>query len=363
MTEHPTPEPTDDPDLTRPVDDPTVSMGSDSPTMTGPTVGSWPFDQTDLAMPAETGPAGLRFEPHPSFDDRNVREGPGLGYYILVAAAILVILGMVAAIGFLAVSQPVRQVAGAAVPASDLQPPATVPPTTSTQRSTVSSAPPTPTDPLVPLAEHPLSTSDVAMAAATCALTRFDPADDRQAVFYQEAKVCADAAWQAVLPAAGLPSARVELVIVRGGDATTPCGTTVKPTDPPTQCRASVYLTPAYLRDTEQNGRYPGRYLGVFLREYARAIQDATGITALYNGARSQPGASTIDLDNRLAQQATCLAGMASGAMAGQGAVDTNITNEIRDRLTSVDAPPAAETWLDKGFQTRQLASCNTWAP
>jgi len=56
-------------------------------------------------------------------------------------------------------------------------------------------------------------------------------------------------------------------------------------------------MTPAHLRDTERNGRYPGRYFGVFLREYARALQFTTGLTANGDGA-----------EERLAQQATSYA-------------------------------------------------------
>lgn len=347
MTEHGTPR-DDDPELTRPVDQPTVSTGA---------------EQTDLVLPPETGPAGWHGEPHPSFDDRHVREGPGLGYYLSIAVAVAVVVGLVGTIVFLGVKRPVRQVAGAPVATSARQPTsiATRPPTRGTTPTPTTSAAPRAADAMSPLAEHPMSTSDAVMTAPPCALTRFDPANDRQAAFYQEAKVCADAAWRALLPAAGLPATSVSVVTVHGGPATTPCGT-VEPADPPTQCQSTVYMTPAHLRDVERNDRFPGRYFGVFLREYARAIQDATGLTALYTNARKQPGAVAADLDRRLAQQATCLAGIASGAMAGQGAVDANITAEIRDRLSTVDAPPDAATWLDRGFQTRRPAACNTWA-
>jgi predicted metalloprotease len=71
---------------------------------------------------------------------------------------------------------------------------------------------------------------------------------------------------------------------------------------------------------------------------------------------------SAADLDIRVERQATCLAGIAAGAMSGRGAVDANITNEIRDRLSRVDAPPDARSWLDKGFQQRMPAACNTWS-
>jgi hypothetical protein len=118
-------------------------------------------------------------------------------------------------------------------------------------------------------------------------------------------------------------------------------------------------MTPAYLRDTEQLGRYPGKYLGIFLREYARALQFTTGIEQLVAAVTS---GSAADLDTRVDQQATCLAGVASGAMSGRGDVDANITGEIRQRLTTVDAPPDAGSLLDKGFQQRTPAACNTWA-
>jgi hypothetical protein len=96
----------------------------------------------------------------------------------------------------------------------------------------------------------------------------------------------------------------------------------------------------------------------VFLREYARALQFTSGLSQL---AGEVDSGTAEDLDKRLAQQATCLAGVASGAMAGRGAVDDNITGEIATRLTTVDAPPDAKAWLDKGFQARQPSACNTW--
>jgi predicted metalloprotease len=193
------------------------------------------------------------------------------------------------------------------------------------------------------------------MADATCALPRFDPADAPQATFYAAAKVCADDAWRDVLRQAGLDGA-VTVVTVTA-PVSTSCGD-LTPASPATQCEGTVYLGPAHLRDTEQNGRYPGRYLGVFLREYARGLQDTTGLRELVGAVTT--GAAE-DLDRRLAQQATCLAGVASGAMSGRGAVDANITREVRDRLTTVDAPPDAKAWLDKGFQQRTPAACNTW--
>jgi predicted metalloprotease len=275
--------------------------------------------------------------------------------------AVLLIIGVVGAIVLLAVRTPTRQIAGIALPVNTIPPvPSSTPappspPPTSTRAT---SAPPA--DPRSALARHPLSTSNATLATTVCSLSRFDPADERQTKFFQEAKICADAVWGTALTAAGLPTLPIQVVTVQGGPMNTQCGP-VNPTDRPTECRATVYMTPAYLRDVEHNNRFPGRYFGVFLREYAKAAQEATGLTALQAAAKNQPGASAADLDTRLAQQATCLAGAASGAMAGQGAVDNNITNEIRDRLSTVDAPDDATSWLTKGFQSRQFTACNTW--
>ncbi|MFL6144505.1 MAG: hypothetical protein ACJ72N_21910 [Labedaea sp.] len=292
------------------------------------------------------------------------REIAGPGYYVSVGTAILLSVAVVATVVLLAVRHPAQHVAGTARPVNTfLPPPAT---STPTGRSQPASSPaPTsrstpPTDSRQQLATHPLSTSDAEMQTIVCSLTRFDPSDDRQASFFQQAKVCADAAWDEALAAAGMPALPIQLVTVHGEPANTPCGP-VKPADHPTQCRATVYMTPAYLRDVEHNDRFPGRYFGVFLRTYASAVQEATGLTALHAAAKGLPGASAADLDTRLAQQATCLAGAASGAMAGQGAVDTNITNEIRQRLSTVDAPADAAAWLAKGFASRSFAACNSW--
>ena len=287
-------------------------------------------------------------------------DGRGVG--LSTAIAVLLIVAVVGAVTVLAVRHPTRLVAGVPRPVQavpQIPAPTSVPSSPPPTSNRTTSAPAG--DPRTALARHPLSTSTATLDTTVCALSRFDPSDDRQAKFFQEAKICADAVWSTALAAAGLPTLPIELVTVQGGPASTPCGP-VNPTDRPTECRATVYMTPAYLRDVEHNGRFPGRYFGVFLREYAEATQEATGVTALHTAARDQPGASAADLDTRLAQQAICLAGAASGAMAGQGAVDNNITNEIRDRLSTVDAPADAAAWLAKGFQSRQLSACNTWA-
>lgn len=298
-----------------------------------------PLDQFEPLPPAE--PVG---QPEPTPGARTP------AYYISMGAAVVLVVGLVAVAALVTLVRPHDEVAGDAI--------AAIP-----QISSSSGAPPAPPSttrqagPLAELAAHPLSGNTTRMGDATCALPRFDPADDRQAAFYTAAKACADAAWRPVLQAAGLDGA-VTVVTLTGPAQTRSCGD-LAPTSPPTQCDGTVYLTPAYLRDTEQNGRYPGRYLGVFLREYGRALQYVNGIDQLVTTVGSQ---SAADLDVRLDQQATCLAGIASGAMSGRGAIDANITGEIRDRLSGVDAPPDARSWLDKGFQQRTPAACNTWA-
>jgi len=325
-------------------DGPTTAVGGQDVTTTGPTVGGWPLDlpepgeliwQTDTPRP-----------PDPPLTAR------APAYYLALGAAVVLVVGLIAALTVLTVVRPAREVAGTARPTQDvpeITPPSSASPPPATEPSQ-------PAGPLTALAEHPLSTATARMADSTCALPKFDLADDAQATFFNATKTCADAAWRGTLEAAGLTGA-VKLVTVVGDTRQTPCGE-VTPTSPATQCEDTVYMTPAHLRDTEQNGRYPGRYVGVFLREYAKALQYATGLSPLVGEVTT---GSADDLDTRLAQQATCLAGITSGALAGRGAVDTNITNEIRARLTTVDAPPDAGSWLDKGFAARQPAACNTW--
>ncbi|MPZ80387.1 MAG: hypothetical protein GEV28_08335 [Actinophytocola sp.] len=354
----------DDPERTRSAEEPTqstgdrtVALGSDSPTTTGPTVASWSLD--DLMREPPPGPLVWHAEPHPSFDNTGLRETRGAGYYVSLTVAVMVVLGLVGLLAFLSVNRPVTQVAGSAtgLPIPELPSPTSSTP--QTEPSTSSSAAPPADDPLAELARHPLSSSPSAMAPLSCALPRFDPADTAQASFYEAAKVCADGGFGRLLPASGLPAVSIRVVTVHGGPADSPCGA-VAPTDPSTQCADTVYMTPAHLRDDEGLDRFPGKYFGVFLREYAKAVLYVSGLTELVEKAKDTPDAPD-NLDERLAQQATCLAGIASGAMAGLGAVDTNITNEIRERLTSVDAPPDAATWLTKGFESLQPASCNTW--
>ncbi|MFL6122961.1 hypothetical protein [Actinophytocola sp.] len=327
-------------------DEPTLAVVSDDPTTTGPTVGGWPLDQFEPPPPGE-----LIWAPEaPPVAAAATGRGPA--YYVALGAVVVLVVGLVALAAVVTVARPRQEVAGsasAAVPAitGSSQAP---PPTTSAP------APTSQAGPFAELAAHPLSSATTRMPDTTCALPRFDPADDRQAAFYQAAKVCADDAWRPVLQAANL-DAEVQVVTLTAPVQTQTCGE-LTPTSPATECDGTVYLSPAYLRDTEQNGRYPGRYLGVFLREYARALQYATGLDDLVGKVST---GSAADLDTRVDQQATCLAGVVSGSMSGRGAIDGNITNEIHTRLSTVDAPADAQSWLDKGFQQRTPAACNSW--
>jgi len=325
-------------------DEPTAAVVTDDPTTTGPTVGGWPFDEFEPPPPGELV---WQAEPPPPPDKPPTRSP---AYYITLGAAVVLVVGLVALAAVVTVMRPRHEVAGVAVAAG-----ASIPSITPSGQPPPPASTSTPAGPLSAVAAHPLSSSTTRMADTTCALPRFDPADDKQAAFYAAAKVCADNAWRGVLQQAGLDGA-VTVVMVTGAVQTS-CGD-LAPTVAPTECDGTVYITPAYLRDTEQNGRYPGRYLGVFLREYARALQDATGLGELVGAVTT---GSAADLDTRVDQQATCLAGVVSGAMAGRGAIDTNITGEIRARLTTVDAPRDAQAWLDKGFQQRTPAACNSW--
>jgi hypothetical protein len=335
-----------------PTNEPTVSLSSDTPTTTGPTVASWPLGDLFQEPPPEVGPLVWR--------DPNGPPAPPAhqpAYYVALTVAVMLVLVMIAGLAALSMNPPVSQVAGTpgAPNIPDLPPPTNSTP----PGATTTTAPPTSPAPgeatYAELAAHPLSISTATMPDQTCALPRFDPADAAQADFYQAAKACADNAFGALLSDADLPTTEVEVVTVQGGPAETPCGA-VKPDEPATQCAGTVYMTPAHLRDTEGNDRFPGRYFGVFLREYGRAVLETGGMGELYENATD-----TEDLNTRVAQQATCLAGIASGAMSGRGAVDANITDEIRVRLSEVDSPPDADSWLDRGFQSRQLSACNSW--
>jgi hypothetical protein len=326
-------------------DEPTLAVGGDEPTTTGPTVASWPLDQFEPLPPSE-----LIWQPDVAPEPRPPGRSPA--YYVTLGAAVVLVVGLVALAALVTVMRPRHEVAGNA--SAGMPPRISTP---STAPTTTTSTTPTEAGPLADLAAHPLSSSTTRMPDATCALPRFDPADDKQAAFYTAAKKCADDAWRPVLQGIEV-TGDVKVVTVTGTPAQTQSCGEIAPANAPTECDGTVYMTPAYLRDQEQLGRYPGKYLGIFLREYARALQFTTGLEDLVGKVTS---GSAADLDTKTDQQATCLAGVASGAMAGHGAVDANITGEIRQRLTTVDAPPDAGSLLDKGFQQRTPAACNTW--
>ncbi|OLF13779.1 hypothetical protein BLA60_00850 [Actinophytocola xinjiangensis] len=316
---------------------PDPPQGGDEPT--GPSPIEDFFQEPLPAAPPPPGP------PVP------VRAPRRPAYYVGLTVAVMLVIGLIAGLAVLATAPPVTRVAGTPSAPDVVEPPTG---TESAPAEATTTAPPaTGEDPYAELATHPLSTGTATMPDQTCALPRFDPADAAQASFYQAVAVCADTAFGALLSANDLSPVPVEAVTVYTGPVETPCGT-VEPTSPATQCAGTVYMTPAHLRDTEGNDRYPGRYVGVFLREYAKALLETGGLGPLYEKVDG-------DIAGRIADQATCLAGIASGAMDGRGAVDDNITGEIRARLSEVDATEDAATWLAKGSDTRQLAACNTW--
>ena len=345
-----TQEPEGDSERTTPASEETAFVGGDTPTTTGPTVGSWPVGESEQETERDL-PGDLIWQSTPL----PVYEPPTrpVGYYLSLVAAVLVVIAVVGAATVLTLNRPTRAVAGTPVAAGPAIP--TPDPTTP---SPSSEPPPTPSTALDELAEAPLSTLDQAMAPTACALPTFRPGDTEQETFYEASEVCADNAWATVLPDLD----DIAVITVSGSATETPCGA-VEPTDPALQCEGTVYMTPAHLRDAEGNDRYPGRYFGVVLREYAKAVQYRTGLTEDYERAKEDPEASEAELDQRLNAQATCLAGVTAGTMANQGSVDANIVSEIRARLTSVDAPRDAGSWYDKGFQSRIPARCNTWLP
>jgi predicted metalloprotease len=343
-----------DPERTTPAGEETAFVGGDTPTTTGPTVGAWPYDESEQATEREL-PSDLVWHATPLPAAEPPPETRPIGYYLSLVAAVLVVIAVVGAVTVLTLNRPTRAVAGSPAAAGPAIP---TPDTTTTSPS--SEAPPPSTQPsaLDELAEGQLSTLDQAMAPSTCSLPTFRPGDAEQETFYEASEVCADNAWATLLPDLD----DIAVITVAGSATETPCGA-VAPTDPARQCEGTVYLTPAHLRDSEGNDRYPGRYFGVVLREYAKAVQYRTGLTEDYERAKEDPDASEAELDQRLNAQATCLAGVTAGAMANQGSVDANIVSEIRARLTSVDAPRDAGSWYDKGFQSRTPARCNTWLP
>ncbi|OLF19478.1 hypothetical protein BU204_00705 [Actinophytocola xanthii] len=341
------------------LDPPTISAPPTDPAVdpTGPATDSWPL--TDLLddSPAPPEPRRTRppLEPPP--------PRPPV-YYISLTVAVMLALGLVTGLAVLAANPPVSRLTGTPLALnipelpSPTQPTPPGEPTTTTTTTTTTTA--APNGAFADLAGHPLSTSTTVMPESTCDLPTFAIEDEAQAAFYEATEVCADAAFGGLFAEAGFDTVPVEVRTVTGTPVDTPCGE-IGPAAPATQCAGTVYMTPAHLRDVEGNGRYPGRYFGVFLREYARALQEASGFAELYDAATAA-GATEEDVATRASQQAVCLAGVAAGAMAERGSVDANIFVEIGQRLIEVDAPAAAADWLERGAGSRQLSACNSWA-
>jgi hypothetical protein len=323
------------------------------PTPTGPSTAGWPLEDLLADSPAPSAAHRTRPPPEPAPPRRPV-------YYVSLTVAVMLVLGLVTGLAVLSANPPVSRVAGAPLGLNipDLPSPTRSTPPGATTTTTTTTT--TPTGAFAELAGHPLSTSTATMPESTCSLPMFAPEDGTQAAFHEASKACADAAFGGLFAAAGFDTVPVEVRTVTDTPVQSPCGE-IEPATPSTQCAGTVYMTAAHLRDVEGNGRFPGRYFGVFLREYARALQEAAGFPDLYATAKSA-GAGEEDVAARASQQAICLAGIAAGAMADRGSVDGNIYTEIGQRLTEVDAPPAAADWLDRGAGTRQLSACNSWA-
>jgi len=359
MTQDPNGDAESDPDRTAPASEETAFVGGETPTTTGPTVGAWPYDESEQATEREL-PSDLVWHATPlPVAEQPPQEMRPLGYYLSLVAAVLVVIAVVGAVTVLTLNRPTRAVAGEPAAAGPAIP---TPDPTTTEQSSEPPPPSTQPSALDELAENDLSTLDRAMAPYACSLPTFRPPDTDQEAFYMAAEMCLDAAWDTLYPDIGADETGITVVAVIGQPQPTICGD-IAPTDPATTCGGVVYMTPAHLRDSEGNDRYPGRYLGVLLREYAEAVQDHHGIRDAYDEAKEDPEASEAELSQRLNAQATCLAGVTAGAMANQGSVDANIASEIRARLTSVDAPRDAGSWYDMGFQSRTPARCNTWLP
>ncbi|HYQ64205.1 neutral zinc metallopeptidase [Actinophytocola sp.] len=332
--------------------------------------------------PRSTLPPWAQYPGHPHLLQPRRTSNTGA---LVATIIVVVLLGTVATVGFLAMNRGGSSVADTGydtdpTSSSDPFPTATSTTTTTTETAETTDDTPTETTPAGPRPVHatgdnPLFSGDVGTPAVTCGLARWETNPAGAQAFFQSALPCLDSAWQPVLESQGLPFFSPKLAFPEGTSWESPCGAVSTGVVAAFYCSYdnTIYMPFAGLQ-TELYGARPGVYLALFAHEYGHHVQTLAGVMDAYWEQRYDAGADTdggLELSRRSELQAQCFSGMFLAAVYGRGSVDDNILTEARTSQDRGDHNPGAPRdhgtddhaigWWEQGAQLNRTYQCNTW--
>lgn len=307
---------------------------------------------------------------------------------LLATIIVIVLIGGVALVGFMSMSDKGDSVADTGYESTPTyttsSDPYTTTETTTTTTETTETTDDTPTEdtpsgpePVYALEDNPLFAGDVGTPAVTCNLARWTTDPAGAAAFFQSAIPCLDAAWQPVLEYQGLPFFTPNIAFPEGTEWESACGSVSGGGGAVAAFYCSyddtLYMPFAGLQ-TEMYGAHPGVYLAVLAHEYGHHVQNLSGVMDTYWDQRYNAGADTepgLELSRRFELQAQCFSGMFLASVYGRGSVDDNILTEARTSQDRGDHNPGvprdhgtddhAIAWWEQGAQLNRTYQCNTW--
>jgi uncharacterized protein len=246
---------------------------------------------------------------------------------------------------------------------------------TDTTEETPTETTPQGPQPVYALEDNPLFAGDVGTPAVTCNLTRWETSPAGAAAFFQSAIPCLDAAWAPVLEYQGLPFFTPNIAFPEGTEWESACGSSNAATAAAFYCSydSTIYMPYAGLQ-ADMYGARPGVYLALLAHEYGHHVQALSGVMETYWDRRYDAGADTeagLELSRRSELQAQCFSGMFLASVYGRGSVDDNILTEARTSQDRGDHNPNqprdhgsddhAIGWWEQGAQLNRTYQCNTW--
>ncbi|WP_433268761.1 neutral zinc metallopeptidase [Actinosynnema sp. CS-041913] len=223
------------------------------------------------------------------------------------------------------------------------------------------------------LADHPLLTSPVRLADATCALPAFGLSDAELTAYYTAGVACLDQAWQPALGNGNLPFEAPALDTspdLKDG----PCGAAPSETEAVAYyCgrNRTIYMPTSRLRDNGGGDR-PSTHLATLAHEYGHHVQALTGMLRAADSKIVDAGEGTpagLEMSRRIELQANCFAGMFLTVVSGS--IGSELAQEAADDFQYAVEEPADKNahgspdnqaeWASYGFTSGVTTSCNTY--
>lgn len=223
-------------------------------------------------------------------------------------------------------------------------------------------------------------TVDLSAASASCDIEVRPPrpplANRRLAPYLREVVSCLTEVFAKPLAARGFVL-REPTVATYGDKVTTPCGTFGQKGSPAYYCSATRTI---YWPDASDEGRQAYTfarlgYVALTAHEFGHHLQASTGMLAEYAGDYAEASAGDrLVLSRRLELQAQCF----EGVFLTVARRTLDLRSEDREELrtwhsfTGDEDPPktrkadhgtskAQYRWLERGLDSANLATCNTW--